>query len=86
MLLNGNYLTTKILVHALRITTLAVLGQGRKYTLHSLRRGATKACQNGGLSVDHIMAVGMWQSNAINTYLQPLYVTTAPAALSPCLV
>ena len=66
---------------ALRIIALIVLGEDKNYTLHSLRSGATQTCQSAGLTLDTIMSAGMWTSNAMNTYLQPIHISSVPAAL-----
>ena len=78
-------LSARHLLRALRIASLAVFGIDKHFTLHSLRRGATQACQSLGLSIDSIMSAGMWRSSAINTYLQALHISSAPAALANCL-
>ena len=79
---SGEALTAKILLRALKLTCVEIFGSDRDVTLHSIRRGATQACQSSGLSIENIMAAGMWRSGAVNTYLQDTLISSAPAALA----
>ena len=81
----GRYLSACTLLRALKLVSFAVFGYDKGFSLHSLRRGATQACQGAGLSLDTIMSAGMWRSSAINTYLQAIHISSAPAALSSML-
>ena len=81
LLPSGSPLTAKILLRALRLTSTALFGLDKSFTLHSLRRGATIACQDSGLTLDSIMCAGQWRSQAVKLYMRPLHISSAPAAL-----
>ena len=78
----GEPLTARILLRALKLTCIELFGTDNEYTLHSIRRGATQACQSSGLSIENIMAAGMWRSGSVNTYLHDTLITSAPSALA----
>ena len=78
----GLPLTASTLLRALKLVSYAIFQADKNFTLHSLHRGAAKACQNGGLSLEHIMSAGMWHSGAVNTYQQAINISSAPAALA----
>lgn len=82
---SGLPLPAKTLLRALKIVSLTVFSADKGYTLHSLCSGPVQACQGVGLSLDNIMTVGMWRSNAVNTYLQALHISSASAVLGDLL-
>ena len=74
-------LTTRILSRALRLSAIATIGTDAGLTLHSLRRGATQACESAGLDISGIMAAGTWESNAVKQYTKTEVIDKAPAAI-----
>lgn len=82
----GVPLTSSHLLQVLRTASLTVFGSEKGFTLHSLRRGATQACDNAGLPLPGIMQAGTWKSNAIIAYLGRTVVSDAPTALTSLLV
>ena len=52
------------------------------YTLHSLRRGAARACVALGIPEEEVKKAGTWTSNAISTYVPRAVITRVPAALA----
>ena len=85
LLPTGSPLSARTLLRALTLVSWSVFGVDKRFTLHSLRRGATQACQGTGLSLEHIMSAGMWKSQAVKSYLQHVHVSSAPAALGQLL-
>ena len=81
MLPLGSPLTILTLQCALKIACIAVTGSDVGYTLHSLRRGVTQACQEVGLELDAIMKAGMWRNHAKKAYFNMSIVDSAPTAL-----
>ena len=75
----GLPLTASTLLRALRLVSYATFKTDKNVTLHSMRRGAAQACQNGGLSLEHIMSAGMWRSSAVNSCIQAINISSAPA-------
>ena len=76
-------LMVKILSRALRIASTAALDLD--FTLHSLRRGASQACDKLSLDLSKIMQAGTWKSQAVISYLDTTVIEDAPAAISTLL-
>ena len=74
-------LTSRILSRALRLSATATIGSDTGLTLHSLRRGATQACEATGLDITSIMSAGTWESNAVKQYTKNPIIDKAPAAI-----
>ena len=85
LLPNGKPLTAKLLSRALKLASTAALGKDFGFTLHSLRRGGTQACETSGLDIVKIMEGGTWTSSSVNAYLKNTVITEAPAAIGALL-
>lgn len=72
-------LLTKVLRLALKETGTTDYAN---YTLHSLRRGAARACVALGIPEEEVKKAGTWTSNAISTYVPRAVITRVPAALA----
>ena len=85
LLPNGEPLSRHVLTRALKLISCSLFGPTKCFTLHSLRRGATQACQGAGLTLSNLMSAGMWRSAAVKNYLQPIHISAAPSALGKLL-
>ena len=80
LLTDGRPLKVKALTCTFNIAAGAVLTESPTFTLHSLRRGATQACETAGIR--NLSHAGKWKSNVIHAYLSNSDVKLASAALS----
>ena len=69
------------LKRAFKMSSLAVFGSDKGFTLHSLRRGGIQACQSAGINLECIMKAGTWKSQAVNSYLNGSVVASASTVL-----
>ena len=85
LLPTGGLLTVRILTRALRIASTAALGADLGFTLHSLRRGASQACDELGLDLNKIKQAGTWTSRSVLDYVGNSIIRDGPAAISTLL-
>ena len=66
----------------LSLASSALFVPAQHLTPHGLRRGATQACAEAGLSIKDLKEAGLWKGETHKTYLTNRAIIKGPSALS----